>query len=257
MNSAVHLVNSDDSLALRPSNTALRGDETFYLPLARTQADAKMLAITLTSEEQSRAEALALINRRYAWRGYGSDHKLSGHRDETTFTARFDDRLIGTVTLATDSSRGLAVDATFPEEMQFFRRKQNTRLCELKKLALENGSDAKPVLASMFHFVFIYGTNNLLGTDLLIEVNPRHAVFYERMLKFRRVGAVRTNVSVNAPSQLMWLPVDDIDAAINNNSDKTYVNSLYKYFYDREFEDCIVNELNERSLKECYDKYYY
>jgi hypothetical protein len=257
MNTAPHLVNGDNNFAALSLSQAFKGDETFHLPLARAQSGTNTLAITLTSEDRSRAEALALINRRYAWRGYGADHKLSGNRSETTFTARFDDRLIGTVTLGTDSNRGLAVDETFPEEMQFFRRKQNARLCELKKLALENGSDAKPVLASLFHFVFIYGTNNCLGTDLLIEVNPRHAFFYERMLKFRRVGAVRTNASVDAPSQLMWLPVSDIDAAIDNNSDNSYNNSLYKYFYNRDYEDCIVNQINERALRERSMEHYY
>lgn len=250
MNLAPDLVNCDTSSALPFQHVRFHGDATFHLPLANSQSSTRTLAITLTSEEQSRSEALALINRRYAWRGYGSNHKLSGLFEETTFTAQLDSNLIGTVTLATDSGNGLSVDATFPEEMQFFRRKKNIRLCELKRLAMEHGPDAKPVLAAMFHFVFLYGTNNYLGTDLVIEVNPRHAGFYERMLKFRRVGAVGRNGSVNAPSQLMWLPVSDIDSAINNKNDSRYSNSLYKYFYCSKLEDRLMYELNERALRE-------
>ncbi len=228
----------------------LDSDATFYLPLADSHLDAGTVAITLTSEEHTRNEALDLINRRYAWRGYGSDHKLSGRRHETTFTARFDGALIGTVTLAADSDRGLGVDATFPDEMKFFRRKPGARLCELKKLAMECGTPSKPVLASLFHFVFIYGTNNFLGSDLLIEVNPRHAPFYQKMLGFQRVGAVRTNISVNAPSQLMWLAVDDIEAAISKGCEDPSNNTLYRYFYPQDFEDRIINQMNERGLRE-------
>lgn len=249
MNIAPHPVNITDDLATPPA-TAPASDATFYLPLIGTPAISGTLAITLTTEDRSRDEALELINRRYAWRGYGSNHKLSGQQDETTFTANFDGVLIGTITLAADSGRGLGVDATFPEEMQFFRRKQNTRLCELKKLAVECGSSSKPVLASLFNFVFLYGTNNYMGTDLLIEVNPRHVAFYKKMLGFQRVGPIRTNISVNAPSQLMWIGVKEIERAINNGHDDSRNNTLYKYFYSRQVEDNIVNQLNERGLRE-------
>lgn len=238
------------SSASHPPHRMAQSDATFYLPLAESHLDAGTVAITLTSEEHTRNEALELINRRYAWRGYGSDHKLSGRQHETTFAARFDGMLIGTVTLAADSDRGLGVDATFPEEMKFFRRKSGARLCELKKLAMERGTPSKPVLASLFHFVFMYGTNNFLGSDLLIEVNPRHAPFYHKMLGFQPVGAVKTNLSVNAPSQLMWLAVNDIEAAINEAAGDPNNATLYKYFYSRDFEDSIVRQLNERGLRE-------
>ena len=254
MKSTPHLVNSDINIVNIQPRQLLDGDSTFHLPLSRSKTGGSSLVITLTNEERSRQEALALINRRYAWRGYGSDHKLSGRHEEITFSALFEGQLVGTVTLGADTGRDLAVDATFPEEMQFFRRKPNTRLCELKKLALEHSSDSKPVLGSLFHFVFIYGTNNYLGTDLLIEVNPRHASFYERMLGFRRVGAIKTNVSVNAPSQLMWLPVSDIEESINRRQEKAYNSSLYKYFYPECLADRIVNQLNERGIRDCIER---
>lgn len=250
MTNAIGSVNdmnySDKPAIINLSDT----DSTFYLPINLKHSGAETLAITMTREDQSRDEALALINRRYAWRGYGSGHKLSRTHDEMTFTAQFGGSLVGTVTLAADSAAGLAVDATFSDEMQFFRRKPHARLCELKKLAMECNIDSKPVLASLFHLVFIFGTNNYLGTDLLIEVNPRHASFYQRMLGFRRVGELKINTSVNAPSQLMWLPVKDIETAIEKCHGNPNSSSLYKYFYAREFEDRIVDELNARGLRE-------
>lgn len=232
----------------------VHSDATFNLPLARlpsnSEANGGTLAITLMGTEHARNEAMGLINRRYAWRGYGSHHKFSGRQHETTFIATRDDTLIGTITLATDSARGLCVDATFPDEMKFFRRRTNTRLCELKKLAIETSAPSKPVLAALFNFVFIYGTNNYLGTDLFIEVNPRHAPVYEKTLGFQCVGPIKTNISVSAPSQLMWLPVSDIEKAINDNQHDNYKNTLYRYFYPKSFEERIISELNERGLRE-------
>ena len=237
------------TLAARPVAGAYRAvpnlesDETFHIPPRIEHGCNRALSITLTREQRTRDDALELVNRRYSWRGYGSNHKLAGRRNETTFTANADGELIGTITLVADSDRGLAVDKTFPEEMQYFRRKPNARLCELKKFAIDCEDPSKPVLASLFHFVFIYGTRNFLGTDLLIEVNPRHIYFYERMLGFERVGGLRENPEVNAPSQLMWLSVGKIAEAIGNGSATNLRRTLYPYFFSRDLEAMIAGEL--------------
>lgn len=221
----------------------VEADKTFQIPARVEHGCDRNLSITLTGEPETREAALDLVNRRYAWRGYGANQKLSGRRSETTFTARADDELVGTITLVADSERGLAVDQTFPSEMQYFRRKPNAVLCELKKFAVDCVDPSKPVLASLFHFVFIYGTTNFLGTDLLIEVNPRHVFFYERMLGFERVGGLKVNPQVNAPSQLMWLSVAKIADCIANGEADAQRRSLYAYFFSRELEQSIANEL--------------
>ncbi len=246
-----------NSLSLAPepdigaSRSAASGadvDEIFHLPIADDAWTDCSFSILLTRLSETRGEALELINRRYAWRGYGSDHRLSGRHNETTFCARKCDQLIGTVTLCADSDRGLAVEATFPEEMKFFRRKPNARLCELKKFAVDYNDDSKRILAAMFHFVFIYGTENFLGTDLFIEVNPRHIMFYERMLGFQKVGGLKTNTSVNAPSQLMWLSVERIPELIAAGNNRRNRHSLYNYFYNADQEGWIIDEMRLRGL---------
>jgi hypothetical protein len=225
-------------------------DETFVLPFGRENCSTELISIQLTHDVENRMKAVSLINRRYAWRGYGSNQKLSGRKNETTFTAWFDGSLIGTITLVADSDRGLAVDTTFPSEMQFFRGKANARLCELKKFAVDCRSTkhSKAVLASLFHFVFIFGTTNFLGTDLFIEVNPRHIAFYDRMLGFERVGGLKTNEDVNAPSQLMWLSVAKIGAYIESGLGDRGRNSLYNYFYAPQRQQEIARELQRRGL---------
>lgn len=223
-------------------------DQVFQIPIAHSEAPSEAFSITISRQEGSRAQAVDLLNRRYSWRGYGANQKLSGRRHETTFVARLGDRVIGTVTLGVDCPHGLAADSTFPDEMQYFRLKSNAALCELKKFAVDYSDDTKYMLSALFHFVFIYGAENRMGTDLFIEVNPRHIIFYERMLGFKRVGKLKTNESVNAPSQLMWLSVDSIPQMIEAGFQKKSRHSLYNYFFDERVQEKIKLEMKVRGL---------
>ncbi|RYF04943.1 MAG: acetyltransferase, partial [Oxalobacteraceae bacterium] len=71
--------------------------------------------IELADTTDRREDACSLINRRYAWRGYGSHHTLPAHRASATFTASDAARVLGTVTLVVDSDAGLAADKIFAD----------------------------------------------------------------------------------------------------------------------------------------------
>lgn len=156
-----------------------------------------------------------LLNERYGWRGYGSSHNIPTGAHHTTFTAEIDQTVVGTITLAIDSLYGLGVDETFGEEVDQIRHTGSSQVCELTRLAFHSDIRSKEVLAGLFHFVFIYGSMISECTDILIEINPRHTCFYETMLGFERMSALKTNGSVAAPSQLMRLKVDTFRANIN------------------------------------------
>jgi hypothetical protein len=175
-----------------------------------------------------------LLNDRYGWRGYGSSHSIPSGLHHTTFTAEVHTHVVGTITLAIDSDRGLAIDQTFKDEADEIRQEEGAHICELTKLAFHSGVRSKEVLAGLFHLVYIYGTTISDCTDLLIEINPRHASFYEMMLGFERVGALKTNGSVAAPSQLMRLRVESIRRNIGDLAGSAKVachRSLYSYFF--------------------------
>ncbi|MET4663774.1 hypothetical protein ABIC17_000666 [Sphingomonas sp. PvP056] len=194
--------------------------------------------IELADTTDRREDACSLINRRYAWRGYGSHHTLPAHRASATFTASDAARVLGTVTLVVDSDAGLAADKIFADELNPFRETPGRKICELSRLAFETGLPSKPLLAALFHIVFIYGYHHHRCTDLFIEVNPRHRRFYEAMLGFKPIGAPRTNASVGAPSQLMWLEISSIrrriDAAMGDLSSDATPRSLYALFFSRD-----------------------
>jgi hypothetical protein len=148
-----------------------------------------------------------------------------------------------------DSAAGLAADETFKDELDRFRSAPGTRLCELSKFAFDTSTPARPRLGALFHIVFIYGSMHYDCTDLFIEVNPRHRRFYETMLGFTCVGTPRTNESVDAPSQLMWLNVGAIRRLIDKHvaAGPRATRSLYAHFFSPKEEQGIYGRLAGRS----------
>lgn len=214
-------------------------DRSVSPPRPRLVADlvSRAIDIALADTLTCREDACSLVNRRYAWRGYGDHHTLPSHSASATFTAADDGVVLGTVTLVADSEMGLAADTLFADELNGFRTTPGRKICELSRLAFDVGLPSKPLLAALFHIVFIYGYHRHRCTDLFIEVNPRHRRFYEAMLGFTPVGTPRQHASVGAPSQLMWLEISSIrrriDAATLDRSD-TAPRSLYALFFSRD-----------------------
>ena len=194
----------------------------------------KDVTFCVVQDGDKHSSALDLINDRYGWRGYGSDHKIPIDTHHCTFVAEVDQTIIGTITLGLDAEAGLAIDHTFEDVADQFRVKPGARVCELTKLAFDCNIRSKEVLAGLFHLAFIYGTSVSDCTDLFNEVNPRHARFYEMMLGFCGVGSSRINASVEAPAQLMRLEVDAIRRNICEMAGKPGAGlgrSLYPYFF--------------------------
>jgi hypothetical protein len=69
---------------------------------------------------------------------------------------------------------------------------RGVRICDVTKLAVDQDIKSKNVLAALFHLSVIYGRNIHNATDFLIEVNPRHALFYQRMIGFVPWGEEKT-----------------------------------------------------------------
>jgi hypothetical protein len=220
---------------------------TIFLP-SEPGGPQDSLTIRLADCDGQRSRANMLLNRMYSWRGYGASHKLPSAPNCVTFTATSQEDVIGTLTLTVDSPAGLALDQTFRDEIERFRNAPGARLCELTKFAFDTSSPAKPRLAALFHIIFIYGSMHYDCTDLFIEVNPRHARFYEAMLGFTRVGAAKMNLTVNAPSQLMWLNVGDIRRRIDRHAgrDRDASRSLYAHFFSAKEEEGIYGRLAGR-----------
>jgi hypothetical protein len=193
-----------------------------------------------------RDDTRLLVNRRYAWRGYGDQHVLPSHRGCATFAASALSKVLGTVTLVIDSPAKLGADQAFADIIDPYRAVAGRKICELGRLAFESSLPSKPFLAALFHIVFLYGFHHHRCSDLFIEVHPRHRRFYTAMLGFAPVGPVRINHTVNAPAQLMWLDIATIRQRIQESRwDRLggSSRSLYALFFEDEEEAVLAKTL--------------
>jgi ribosomal protein S18 acetylase RimI-like enzyme len=155
---------------------------------------------------QLRAAAANLIASQYAGAGLAGSHQLPDSPHSVTLVVLDDGAAMGTLTLTVDSDAGLLADKTFRAEIES-RSKYGRRACEITKLACDPAARSKDALAALLDMAYTYGRSRGC-TDVFIEVHPRHAKFYERMLGFVKAGPARLNRRVNAPAVLLWLDAD-------------------------------------------------
>ena len=93
------------------------------------------------------------------------------------------------------------------------RRARNSggRVGELTRLAVAEEADSRVVLASLFGLVYTVGRFEHGVTDVFIEVNPRHAVFYTRAVGFVVAATAQLCQRVLARSLLFHLKVDTLE----------------------------------------------
>ena len=167
------------------------------------------------SQPEWRRKAGMLINRMYSWRGYqaGIVSALPDRPTWITLETSKGEHVFGTLSLGIDSIEGLFADALFRNEVNALRAAGH-KLCQVSSLALDPEHSSKQMLASLFHRAYIHARIIHKATDVIIEVNPRHAKFYRRMLGFRQVGRAQICPRVNAPAVLLHLEFAYLEARI-------------------------------------------
>jgi hypothetical protein len=184
-----------------------------------------------TSEQRARASDL--MARMYSTRGYHTDWGQARAPDphRVTLTACRGTEVFGTLTLGLDSEKGLLADALYGSEIDAFRRRGCTP-CELSRFAIDPDFSSKEVLASLFNLAYVYARFVHDATDAFIEVNPRHAPFYRRMLGFRQIGEQRLCTRVSAPAVFLHIELAYMEAQIRQHGGTfdPRQHSLYPYF---------------------------
>lgn len=200
----------------------------------------------LATTEGSFDSASLLVERMYSWRGYVTGAGIQHAPNRVTLLAFQDDEIVGTLTLGLDSEEKLSVDEMYQDKIDELRA-QNRKVCELTKLAVDQSIRSKRVLAALFHLSFIYGRNIHSGTDFVIEVNPRHVLFYKRMLGFEQFGEQKTCPRVNAPAVLLRLELDYAERKITEFGGQMEAasgeKSLYPFFFSKKDELGITGRL--------------
>lgn len=153
----------------------------------------------------------SLVRRMYAWRGY----RLTPNRlqpadpNHVTIGAWLHGELVATATASRDSSAGLLADGLYKDEMSRLRG-QSRIVCEVTRLAVELDCHDPELLNSLFLAVYQYVRAVFGGTELVIEVNPRHAGYYRRTMGFQQIGGLRTCPRVDAPAVLLHRTLGNI-----------------------------------------------
>lgn len=208
--------------------------------------------IRLANEQGVRSKASYLIEKMYGWRGYNTAAPTSPPAapvkpNRVTLVASDHQRALATITIGFDSPAGLMTDDLYRVEVDRLRA-TGARLCEFTKLAIDRDQQSRELLAMMFHIAYMYARRIYGSTDLLIEVNPRHVRFYQRMLGFVELGAERSCPRVGgAPAILLRLELEHARTQIMQFGGRKEAygesRSLYPFFFAQGEEEGIVGRL--------------
>lgn len=194
---------------------------------------AQVINVRIASSSGPHQDAAELLRKMYTWRGYAIDVGPDQATNKIMLYAEADGVLLGTMSLCFDRHGELPADAVFRDRLELLRR-QGRRLCEPSRLAIDKGA-SKRVFASLIHVSYIYAHHLLGVTDYVIEVNPRHVLFYKRMLGFADFGGERACARVGAPAVLLRLPLDYMGAQIREwggtMGQAAAERSFYPYFF--------------------------
>jgi hypothetical protein len=158
------------------------------------------------------AAATQLLAQRYVPKGYsfdgGSQGSVSRAAPVLIAKNRLDGSALATLTLRVDGPNGLVAEHLYADAVVQLRS-SGCRLCEVVRFASLPSIRSFELLRRLFDRAFEVG-RQLDRTDVLIEVTPRHAAFYKRMLGFRAVGTPCHNPRVNTVGMLLHASAEDL-----------------------------------------------
>ncbi len=185
-------------------------------PLTDGQLEPALLRMIVASNARSRESAYRLAYDTYRRAG------LVGERSDRLIVEPYDGEPetltliiaaesgdpLGSLTVAIDGPAGLPCDELYRDETAALRA-EGGRLVEFTRLVLADPAKGRglPVLHLM-NFAQVYARLVCRCTDLVIEINPRHAAYYRHKWLFEPAGPERACARVEgAPAILLRLPL--------------------------------------------------
>ena len=203
-----------------------------------------------TSDGQKRL-ARMLVQKMYASRGYDADEAGAAKETDATPVAREvreptqltlvvsdkRERPQGTMSMVFDVGDGLPADEVFKDLLDPLRQ-EGRRLIEIGRLAIDRSEGSKRLFAGMIHVFLIYSTVIHRYTDWIIEVNPRHVSYYQKMIGMEVLSEIRHCPRVDAPAVLMRIKLADMlarsEAVGGLGRSENAERSLYPFFLSKE-----------------------
>lgn len=165
----------------------------------------RRFTIKVTETVVHRSKIASLLKRRVGRHGNALEHLPTDPAVQRfTLAATHQGETIGSITVTFDCPDGLVADRGFAPEVNALRA-QGRRICEFIHLVVDPTVGTKRLLGALFHVAYIIA-HRVRGNDLLlVQVNPRHADYYVRMLGFQVLGSERMHPLVKAPAVLLGL----------------------------------------------------
>jgi hypothetical protein len=217
---------------------AISSESEKGLPFADEQGD--RFRIVVASTKALRERAYALGHRVYRACGYvhGDDgllvHDYDARRDTFTLLIQTDaGKDIATATLVFDGSVGLPCDDIYHGELDAMRA-NGRRLVEVTRLCIDEDIRSRAVLVRLFNSLFIHAVCTRDTTDCVIEVNPRHVNYYQRLLSFEQLASERPCPRVKgAPAVLLHLKREIYEREVHRFASGAHAaneRTLYRHF---------------------------
>ena len=192
-------------------------------PVSEDDNNAPRFRMVVASDRATRERAYALAYRVYHRAGYVNSGSAalcvaSYDTSEDTLTLLAEDmngNECATISLVFDSNRGLPCDEIYGSETRELRARE-CKMAEVTRLAIDDSfPGARKLLLHLFNQCYIFARIVRGRSDLLVEVNPRHVNYYQRLLHFDVAGPERPCSRVQgAPAILLRLNLPKIEAEI-------------------------------------------
>ena len=163
-------------------------------------------------------------------------------------------KLAGSLTLVFSEDGELPAEKIYNQEISNLKL-HSKKLVEISRLVVGHQyRNSKDVLCLLINYLMIYSFHVKEYSSLVIQVNPRHILYYKVLLNFDEIGGLKSCPSVqNAPAVLLHLPLDRYQSEINRwnnlNSLTKKERSLYPYFLKPAQEKLVAHYL-QRQFKQ-------
>jgi hypothetical protein len=145
------------------------------------------------------AQSYKLVYKAYREKGYTdsnpSEMRLTPHHthpDTVVFIGLKHNKVITTLSLFPDSMAGLMLDDLYNKELNILR-KEKRKLAEVGALATHTDYRLDNLTLPLFlmKMVCIYAVDYMKVDNLVIAVNPKHALFYTGIILFEKIGGLK------------------------------------------------------------------
>ncbi len=118
-----------------------------------------------------------------------------------TFIARYNNKVVGTLSVILDSSIGLPMDDLYQVEVDVLRTQQKT-VAQVTQFAIDRDFVSQGETKKMLLFVHLFKLAIHYCTFMKVDelctmINPKHSAFYNSFFSFEELGGLKLSPSVN------------------------------------------------------------